>query len=29
MSKILYVILFVVIIGPLVWNFKKKLALKK
>ena len=29
MSKILYVILFLVIIGPLVWNFKKKLALKK
>jgi putative tricarboxylic transport membrane protein len=29
MSKILYVILFVVIVGPLVWNFKKKLALKK
>ena len=29
MSKILYVILFVVIIGPLVWNFKKKFALKK
>jgi putative tricarboxylic transport membrane protein len=29
MSKILYVILFIVIVGPLVWNFKKKLALKK
>ncbi|MSV66573.1 MAG: tripartite tricarboxylate transporter permease, partial [Actinobacteria bacterium] len=29
MSKVLYVILFAVIIGPLAWNFKKKLALKK
>ena len=28
-SKILYFILFMVIVGPLVWNFKKKLALKK
>jgi putative tricarboxylic transport membrane protein len=29
LSKVLYLILFLVIIGPLVWNFKKKLALKK
>ena len=28
-SKILYLVLFMVIIGPLIWNFKKKLALKK
>jgi putative tricarboxylic transport membrane protein len=29
LSKVLYLILFMVIIGPLVWNFKKKLANKK
>ena len=29
LSKILYFVLFVVIVGPLVWNFKKKLANKK
>ena len=29
LSKILYVVLFLVIIGPFVWNFKKKLANKK
>ena len=28
-SKGLYLVLFMVIIGPLIWNFKKKLALKK
>jgi putative tricarboxylic transport membrane protein len=27
--KIIYSILFLVLIGPLVWNFKKKFALKK
>jgi putative tricarboxylic transport membrane protein len=29
LSKVIYLALFLVIIGPLVWNFKKKLALKK
>jgi len=29
LSKVLYLVLFLVIIGPLVWNFKKKLAIKK
>jgi putative tricarboxylic transport membrane protein len=29
LSKVLYLVLFIVIIGPLVWNFKKKLANKK
>jgi putative tricarboxylic transport membrane protein len=29
LSKVIYLALFVVIIGPLVWNFKKKLAIKK
>jgi putative tricarboxylic transport membrane protein len=29
LSKVIYLALFIVIIGPLVWNFKKKLALKK
>ena len=29
LSKILYCVLFIVIVGPLVWNFKKKLANKK
>jgi putative tricarboxylic transport membrane protein len=29
LSKVLYLVLFMVIIGPLVWNFKKKLAIKK
>ena len=29
LSKLIYLALFVVIIGPLVWNFKKKLAIKK
>jgi putative tricarboxylic transport membrane protein len=29
LSKVLYLVLFLVIIGPLVWNFKKKLASKK
>jgi putative tricarboxylic transport membrane protein len=28
-SKILYLVLFTVIVGPMIWNFKKKLALKK
>ena len=29
LSKVIYLALFIVIIGPLVWNFKKKLAIKK
>ena len=29
LSKILYFILIMVIIGPLIWNFKKKFAIKK
>ena len=29
LSKVIYLALFIVIIGPLVWNFKKKLAAKK
>jgi putative tricarboxylic transport membrane protein len=29
LSKVIYLALFVVIIGPMVWNFKKKLAIKK
>jgi len=29
LSKVIYFALFIVIIGPLVWNFKKKLAIKK
>ena len=29
LSKVIYSALFIVIIGPLVWNFKKKLAIKK
>jgi putative tricarboxylic transport membrane protein len=29
LSKILYFVLIMVIIGPLVWNFKKKFAVKK
>lgn len=29
LSKVIYLALFIVIIGPLVWNFKKKFALKK
>jgi putative tricarboxylic transport membrane protein len=29
LSKVIYLALFVVIIGPLVWNFKKKLAITK
>jgi len=29
LSKVLYLVLFMVIVGPLVWNFKKKLAIKK
>jgi len=29
LSKVIYLALFLVVIGPLVWNFKKKLALKK
>jgi putative tricarboxylic transport membrane protein len=29
LSKVLYLVLFLVIIGPLIWNFKKKLAIKK
>jgi putative tricarboxylic transport membrane protein len=29
LSKVIYLALFIVIIGPFVWNFKKKLAIKK
>ena len=29
LTKVIYLILFLVIIGPFVWNFKKKLAIKK
>ena len=29
LSKVIYLALLIVIIGPLVWNFKKKLAIKK
>jgi putative tricarboxylic transport membrane protein len=29
LSKVLYLVLFLVIIGPFVWNFKKKFANKK
>lgn len=29
LSKVIYLALSIVIIGPLVWNFKKKLAIKK
>ena len=29
LSKVIYLALFIVITGPLVWNFKKKLAIKK
>lgn len=29
LSKVIYLAIFIVIIGPLVWNFKKKLAIKK
>ena len=29
LSKVIYLVIFIVIIGPLVWNLKKKLAIKK
>jgi putative tricarboxylic transport membrane protein len=29
LSKVLYLVLILVIVGPLVWNFKKKFANKK
>ena len=29
LSKVIYLVIFIVIIGPLIWNLKKKLAIKK
>jgi putative tricarboxylic transport membrane protein len=29
LTKAIYFILFMVIVGPFIWNFKKKLAIKK